>query len=92
MKTCIVSCLDSIGIRHSVKVQAESLYEAAAVAVRIFKDHDCAPGPASRLDVEVRSSVTHGLTVKRLEEWIDGGAKSPNEAVIKQRLKKILAG
>ena len=91
VKNCVVSFLDIDGMRHSVEVQAESLYEAAAKAFKIFKDHDCAPGLASRLEVEVRSSVTHALTVKKLKEWIDGGSKSPNEAVVKQRLRKILA-
>jgi hypothetical protein len=59
MATCIVSYLDTEGLRHTVEVEAESLFEAAALAVRIFKQHDCEPGALSQLEVEIRSSITH---------------------------------
>lgn len=45
MAACIVSYLDTEGLRHTVEVEAESLYEAAVLAMRTFKDHDCEPGP-----------------------------------------------
>ena len=66
------------------------MYEAAAKAVRIFKEHDCEPGAMAQLEVEVRTSVTHTLTVKRLCEWLSGGARSPSEGVIKERLRELL--
>ena len=75
------------------EVQAESLYEAVVLATRAFREHDCAPGPASRLEVEVRSpNVTHEVTMRKVQEWLDGACKSPNEKVTKQRLKGLLAG
>jgi hypothetical protein len=43
MALCIVSYVDTEGLRHTVEVEAESLYEAAALAVRTFKQHDCEP-------------------------------------------------
>ena len=90
MATCIVSYLDTSGIRHTVEVEAESLYEAAVLAIRTFKQHDCEPGQAARLEVEVRSSITHTITPMRVQEWLNGGAKSPKEAVIKERLRGLL--
>ena len=92
MKSCIVSFVDSEGLRHSVQVEAGSLFEAAALAVATFRRHHCTPGLGSRLDVEVRSTTTHTVTVRKLQEWLSGGAKSPNEAVMKERLKNLLAG
>jgi len=89
MASCIVSYLDSEGLRHSVEVEAQSLYEAAVLAVRIFKQHNCQPGEGSRLEIEVRSSVTHTITLKKIRDWLNGGAKSPNEAVMKQRLREL---
>ena len=89
MASCIVSYLDSEGLRHSVEVEAQSLYEAAVLAVRIFKQHNCEPGEASRLEIEVRSSVTHTITLRKIRDWLNGGAKSPNEAVMKQRLREL---
>ncbi|HEY6121673.1 MAG TPA: hypothetical protein VIV66_17080 [Pyrinomonadaceae bacterium] len=90
MATCSVSYLDTVGIRHTVEVEAQSLYEAAVLALRTFKDHNCEPGEASFLDVEVRSSVTHRLTIRKVHDWINGGAKTPKEAVMKERLRALL--
>ncbi len=88
---CIVSFLDIEGLRHTVEVEAESLYEAAVLAIRTFRQHDCEPGQASKLEVEVRSSVTHTITPTRVHEWLNGGARSPKEAVIKERLRALLS-
>ena len=87
MASCVVSYLDISGIRHTVEVEAESLYEAAALAVHAFKEHECEPGSLSNLEVEVRRSVTHTLTVRRLQEWLSGSAKSPKEMILKERLR-----
>ena len=90
MAKCFVSYLDVTGIRHQVEVEADSMYEAAAKAVRVFKSHDCEPGAMAQLEIEIRSSVTHTLTVKKLRDWLKGGARSPEETVIKERLKELL--
>jgi len=90
MAKCIVSYLDLSGIRHQVEVEAGSMYEAAALAVRAFRDHDCEPGPLSQLEIEIRTSVTHTLTVKKLREWLEGGAKTPRDVVIKDRLRELM--
>jgi hypothetical protein len=90
MAACIVSYVDVEGLRHAVRVEAESLYEAAALAVRTFKLHDCAPGELSKIEVEVRSSITHTVTLKKLHSWLQGGARSPKEAVRKERLRALI--
>ena len=90
MAKCFVSYVDTSGIRHQVEVEADSMYEAAALAVRTFKDHDCEPGAMGQLEVEIRTSITHALTVKKLHDWLNGGAKSPNEGGLKDRLRQIV--
>ena len=90
MATCIVSYLDTAGIRHSVEVQAASLYEAACLAVKVFREHDYEPGAMSSLEVETRSSVTHTVTYKKVQEWLKGGARNPKEAAEKERLRELL--
>jgi hypothetical protein len=90
MATCVVSYLDTSGIRHSVEVDAQSLYEAAVLAIRIFREHDCEPREANRLEIEVRSSVVHTLTIRKIYDWLNGGAKTPKEAVTKERLRALL--
>ena len=90
MAACVVSFVDPDGIRHTVEVEAESLFEAAALALRTFKQHNCEPGLIAKLEVEIRSAVTHTVTPKRLHQWLEGGAKSPKEAVMKQRLRDLI--
>ena len=91
MKLCVVSYIDPGGIRHSVEVQADSMYEAAAAALENFQAHDCAPGRAVALEVQVRSAVTHTLSVKKLEDWENHSAVSPRDTILKQRIKAALA-
>lgn len=91
MACCVVSYLDISGIRHTVEIEADSLYEAAALAVKAFRQHDCEPRGRAKLEVEIRSSVTHTLTIKRLEEWLRGASRSPKDAVLKERLRELIA-
>ena len=91
-KTCTVSFQDSDGVRHAVEVGAETLYEAAVLALKSFREHDCAPGPAAHLAIEVQSpSVTHTIVAHAIEDWLNGSAKSPKEAIEKRRLKELLS-
>ena len=90
MASCVVSYLDTEGLRHTVEVQADSLYEAAVLAIRTFRQHDCEPGQVSDLQVEVRSSVIHTITPRKIYDWLNGGSKTPREAVIKERLRALL--
>ena len=91
-RTCVVSFIDPEGLRHSTEVQAETLYEAAVLATQAFKEQDCAPGQASTLEVEIRRpSIVHSVPMRKVQEWLSGAYKSPNEKVVKERLKRLLA-
>jgi hypothetical protein len=92
MATCIVSFLDLDGVRHSVEVQADGLYEAAVLGLAAFKKHDLELNPAglAHLEVEVRSSITHTVTVQKVHQWLRQGVRSPKEAVMKGRLRNLL--
>lgn len=61
------------------------------MAVKILREHDCAPGEINKLEVEIRSSVSHEITLKKVRQWLHGGSRSPKEAVVKERLKDLLA-
>src|SRR5262249_60924275 len=69
--SCIVSYVDTDGLRHAVEVEAKSLYEAAVLAIRTFREHKCEPGEVSKLEVEVRSSVIHTVTPRRIYDWLN---------------------
>ena len=91
-RTCTVSFTGSDGIRHSVNVQAETLYEAVVLAIRAFREHDCAPGAGSQLDVEARNpGVTHTVNMAKVQAWLASSAKSPSDKIMKERLKGLLA-
>jgi hypothetical protein len=78
------------GMRHAVEVEATSVYEAAVFAITKFRKHDINPAGLAQLEVEIRSSITHTLTVKRLEDWLKAGARTPKEMATKERLKALL--
>ena len=90
MASCIVSYIDTSGIRHAVELQADSLYEAGVLALKVFKQNECEPGDISKLEIEVRSSVIHTVSVRQVKEWLNGGARSPKEAITKDRLRGLL--
>ncbi len=91
MAACIVSFLDLDGIRHSVEVEAEGLYEASVLGLCAFRKHELEPGGLTQLEVEVRSSVTHTLTVTKVRDWLQRGVRTPREAVLKERLRSLLS-
>jgi hypothetical protein len=91
-KTCLVSFKDADGFRHTVEVEAESLYEAAALAARSFVDAGYPPTSGSELEIEVKApAVTHTTTLNRVSAWVHGVAKNPKDKVLKDRLKELLS-
>ena len=92
-KTCTVSVTDASGSRHSVEVLAESLYEAAALGLKLLRDADWVDtlGPMTRLHLQVRApTVMHEVTIQQLQRWLDGAPLSPHEAIRKAKLKSML--
>jgi hypothetical protein len=74
-----------------VNVHAETLYEAVALAVCAFREHECAPEPATQFEVEAKSpSVTHTVGRAKIEDWLESSAKSPRDKIMKDRLKGLL--
>jgi hypothetical protein len=93
-RTYTVSFTGSSGVRHSVEVTAESIYEAAALGVSALKNSGWvdAIAPGTELEIQVREPATcHRLTVQQIRRWCDGVAVSPDETLKKRRLKQLLA-
>jgi hypothetical protein len=88
-----VSYRDHRGIRRAAEVQAESLYEAACMAVKLFREDPWLEriGPATVLDVDVREpGTTHSISLQQVERWLAGATPNPSEATKKARLKMLL--
>jgi hypothetical protein len=70
------------------RVEAESLYDAVAVAAKSFDEHNVPP-PAIDLAIEVATPpVTQTVKLKTVHEW----ANTPREVVLRQRVKELLEG
>jgi len=71
-----------------------SVYEAAVLALAELRRCgfvEAMFGPATRLTIRVKQPETeHTVSVGKLQSWLDGGGKSPNEHVAKSRLRDIL--
>ena len=94
LRTCTVSFRGPSGIRHSVDVTAESVYEAAALGVSALRRDGWADALAlgTELEVQVREPPTcHRVTVHQIHRWCDGIASSPDETLKKRKLKQLLA-
>ena len=92
-RACVVSLVDNRGVRHSVDVTADTLFESAAIGLQLLREHDWVdqPGPATRLEITVNHpSVRHEVTVRQIERWADSTAITPDERVRKDRVRKIL--
>jgi hypothetical protein len=84
---CVVPYSDTAGTEHSGEVGADSLLEAAALGLAAFKNSGYGPGPTSTLTVKVMPPcVCHTLKVQRVLDWLNGGARSPREVLLKRRL------
>jgi hypothetical protein len=93
VQTCSVTVIDSRGVRHTVDVLAESLFEAAALGVAALKNDGWTDpiGPATKVEVDVRTpAVRHSVSILQLQRWLQGATISPNERILKERLKALL--
>jgi hypothetical protein len=92
-RSCTVSFTGPSGIRHSVDLTADSVYEAAALGVAALRKSGWADGvaPGTELEIQVREPPTcHRITVQQIHRWCDGTTVSPDETLRKRRLKQLL--
>jgi len=94
LRTCTVSFTGPSGVRQSVEVMAESIYEAAALGVSALKSDGWADAIArgTELEVQVREPATcHRFPMQQIRRWCDGVAVSPDETLKKRQLEQLLA-
>jgi hypothetical protein len=94
IKSCRVTWTDASGVDHSVEVTAETLYEAVAQALRLFRDNDWTCDTQripSMVTVRVKQPVMeHRVRTRDFETWLNAAPKSPAEMVLKNRLRDLL--
>jgi hypothetical protein len=92
-RVCAVALTDAAGVKHSVEVKAETLFEAAALGLAAMKREEWVEGrgPGATLEVSVvQPVVTHSVSVQQVVRWLDGVTTSPRERVRRERLKEML--
>jgi hypothetical protein len=92
-RTCIVSCTDLRGSKHSVEVTADSLYEAVAQGLRVFRDNDWVDdiGRGQMISVVVRQpEIEHKVQLREFERWLESQGRTPAEVSLKGRLRNLL--
>ena len=94
LRTCTVSCCDLKGIEHSIEVTADSLYEAVAQDLRVFRENDWVDdigGGLRTITVVVRQpAVEHKVRVRELEQWLESQGRTPAEMSLKSRLRDLV--
>jgi hypothetical protein len=93
-RKCIVSLRDEEGVEHSAELVAESLYEAAALALQQFRRSEWsreASLEAGTLRVEVcEPSTFYRVKVRDVENWLARSAGKPREVAARQKVRAKL--
>lgn len=90
-KDCRVVMTDPHGVKRSVRVTADTLFEAAALAVYAFKKDGFTDFVANVLEVQVREPVVkHQVSVGQVKQWLDATQQDPREQARRQRLKTMM--
>ena len=91
---CAVSFEDTEGIRHCTHVQAESLFEAVALAISEFRDDPMVPHPAPMTEFTVsieRPPIEHRIRVNQVTKWAQSSTRDgPAGMTKRQRVRSLL--
>ena len=94
---CRVSFTDSDGVLHGVDVDADSLYEAVAIAVAQFRDDDVSPanpGVMTEFTIAVyRNPTEHKIRLGQVAKWAEHTTKEGPAGITKrERVRRLLDG
>ena len=93
LRNCSVSLIDLCGHEHTVDVTADSLYEAVAQGLRVFRENDWVDdiSRGQMISVVVRQpEIEHKVRVHDFERWLESQGRSPVEVSLKNRLRELL--
>ena len=93
---CRVSFTDSKGILDGVDLDAESLYEAAAIAVASFREDDVSPsspGPMTEFTVVVyRNPPEHKIRLQHVLKWSEHKTTEGPAGITRRNRVRTLLG
>jgi len=93
---CRVSFTDSEGVLHAADVDAESLYEAVAIAVASLPEDSVSPsepGPTTEFTVAVyKPPVEHKIRLAQVLKWSEPTTKEGPAGITKRNRVRMLLG
>ena len=90
-----VSFTDTDGLSHRIHVDAESLYEAVALAIAGFRSDSLVPRPEPMTVFTVvveRPPVEHRIRLHQVAKWAEETTREGPAGVIKRQRVKALMG
>jgi hypothetical protein len=95
MGVCRVAFTDSEGIAHSVEVEADSLFEAVALAVAEFRRDEATtaePGTMTEFIVTAyRKPTEHRIRLNQVRKWAQNTTKEGPAGITKcERVRQLL--
>lgn len=96
VKTCIVTFTGPDDVQHQTEVQAESVFEAAAMALRQFRE-DTWSAEASHwtglLEMRVKQpEVRHRVMLSKFQKFVEAQGGTLRQQSLRDRVKAILNG
>jgi hypothetical protein len=92
-RDCVVKLIDDHGVEHSVRVRAESVYEAALKGLRKLEKvgWESDRSQIGFLTVEVWEEPTqHRIHVGKMLGWIKSSGRTPRDETRKWQLRRLL--
>jgi hypothetical protein len=78
-----------------VEVSADSLYEAVAQDLRVFREndwvHEIGRGQTTISVAVSHPEVQHKVRIQDFERWLDSQGRTPPEMSLKARLRELLS-
>jgi len=94
VRTCLVSVCDVQGVEHTVEVTAETLFEAVALGLRIFRENawvgEIGNGLTAVQIAVKQPEIRHTVLLRDFDRWLSLGGGSPAEVSLKHRVRKLL--
>ena len=88
VRSCEVSFSDIRGVLHRTQVHAESVLEAAALGLRVFREQGVINDDGVfDLRVELVTRSTHIVPLAKLHAWLESNAADPKTQSLKARLR-----
>jgi hypothetical protein len=92
-RNCVVKYVDSFGVEHAAKVEAESLFEAAVRGLhRLDSSFWTEEDVFDRMIVTVEvheEPTTHTVMIEKLKRWLKSHGRHPGEQAEKEELRKL---